>query len=118
LTFGLTWEDVLGSGLDPPRKGASLEGHIPARCELLLLLCPFTDLFSRTTLVSRYQKGETSLDFNEARDDGFWGSSGISWGICKQSAPRTKQITKPAPHHSIFYVPDALPETQPTVSKH
>jgi len=28
------------------------------------------DLFSRTAWVSRYQKGGTILDFNEARDDG------------------------------------------------
>jgi len=24
----------------------------------------------------------------------------------------------PAPHHSVFYRPDALPATQPTVLKH
>ena len=28
--------------------------------------------------------------------------SGISWAICK-SAPRTRQITTPAPHHSSFF---------------
>ena len=28
-------------------------------------------------------------------------SSGISWAICK-SAPRSRQITMPAPHHSVF----------------
>ena len=33
--------------------------------------------------------------------------SGISWAICK-SAPRSRQITTPAPHHSVFYRPDAL----------
>jgi len=27
--------------------------------------------------------------------------SGISWAICK-SAPRSRQITRPAPHHSVF----------------
>ena len=43
--------------------------------------------------------------------------SGISWAICK-SAPCSRQITMPAPHHSVFYRPDALPATQPTVSKH
>ena len=43
--------------------------------------------------------------------------SGISWAICK-SAPCSRQITKPAPHHSVFYRPDALPVTQPTASKH
>ena len=39
--------------------------------------------------------------------------SGISWAVCK-SAPRSRQTTTPAPHHSVFYRPDALPE--PTVS--
>jgi len=34
--------------------------------------------------------------------------SGISWAICK-SAPHSRQITKPAPHRSVFYRPDALP---------
>jgi len=43
--------------------------------------------------------------------------NGISWAICK-SAPPSRQITMPAPHHSVFYRPDALPATQPTVSKH
>jgi len=43
--------------------------------------------------------------------------SGISWAICK-SAHRSKQITTLAPHHSVFYRPDALPAAQPTVSKH
>ena len=43
--------------------------------------------------------------------------SGISWAICK-SAPRSRQITMPAPHHSDFYRPDALPAAQPTASKY
>ena len=43
--------------------------------------------------------------------------SGIRWAICK-SAPRSRQITMPAPHRSVFYRPDALPADQPTVSKH
>ena len=33
---------------------------------------------------------------------GFWDGSGISWTICKQSAPHSRQITIPTPHHSIF----------------
>jgi len=32
----------------------------------------------------------------------FWDGSGISWTICKQSASRSRQITSPAPHRSIF----------------
>ena len=42
---------------------------------------------------------------------------GIRWVICK-SASRSRQITTPAPHHSVFYRLDALPAAQPTVSKH
>ena len=33
---------------------------------------------------------------------GFRDGSGISWTICKQSAPRSRQITTSTPHHSIF----------------
>ena len=43
--------------------------------------------------------------------------SGISWAICK-SAPRSRQITMPAPPPLNFYRPDALPAAQPTASKH
>ena len=67
-----------------------------------LLLHPFNGLFSRQAWVSRYQKGKTSLDLTEVRDDGVLGCSGISWTICKQSAPHSRQITTPTPHHSTF----------------
>ena len=43
--------------------------------------------------------------------------NGTSWAICK-SAPRSRQITTPAPHHSVFYRPDALAVAQLTASKH
>jgi len=56
---------------------------------------PLNSPLSGTTRVSRYQKGNTNLDFTEAS------GSGISWAVCK-SAPRSRQITTPAPHHSIF----------------
>ena len=75
---------------------------------------PFNGLWSRTTRVSRYQKGKTNVDFTEARDSEW------QWhqlGICK-SATHSRQITTPAPHHSVFYRPDALPAAQPTASKH
>jgi len=42
---------------------------------------------------------------------------GISWAVCR-SAPCSRQITMPAPHHSVFYRPDALPAAQPTASKY
>jgi len=48
--------------------------------------------------VSQYQKGKTNLDFTEARDSEWrW----LQLGVCK-SAPRSRQITTPAPHHSVF----------------
>jgi len=55
---------------------------------LLLLLHLFNSLFSRITWVSWYQKSKASLDLSEARDYGVLGCSGISWTICKQSAPQ------------------------------
>jgi len=82
----------------------------------VLVLHLFNSLFSRTTWVSRYQKGKTSLDLNKTSKV-LW-CSVISWTTCKQSAPRCRQITTPTPHHSVFYRPDALPDAQPTVSKH
>ena len=33
---------------------------------------------------------------------GLGDDKGISWTICKQSAPRSRQITTPTPHHSMF----------------
>ena len=81
----------------------------------LLHTHPFNGPFSGTIQVSRYQKGKTNLDFTGARDSEWqWHQLGH---ICKP-APRSRQITTPAPHHSVFYRPDALPAAQPTVSKH
>ena len=78
----------------------------------LCYIHPFNGPLSGTTRVNRYQKGKTNLDFTEAET-----VSCISWAICK-SAPRSRQITTPASHHSVFYRPDALHATQPTASKH
>ena len=64
-----------------------------------------------TTRVSQYQKSKTNLDFTEARDSEW------QWHPLGKSAPRSRQITMPAPHHSVFYRPDALPAAQATASK-
>ena len=74
----------------------------------------FNGSFSGTTRVSRYQKGKTNLDFTEQETVS---GSGIRWALCK-SARCSRQITTPAPHHSVFYRPDALPAAQRTASKH
>ena len=68
---------------------------------------PFNHPLSGITQVSRYQKGKTNLGLLKQETVS---GSGISWAICK-SAPRSRQITMPAPHHSVFYRPDALPDT-------
>ena len=73
-------------------------------------------ILSRTTRVSQFQKGKTktNLDFAGARDsDWQW----YQLGQCK-SAPRPRQITTLALHHSVFYRLDAFPAAQPTASKH
>ena len=75
---------------------------------------PFNGPLSRTTQVSRYQKVKPiSILLKQETVSG----SGISWAICK-SAPCSRQITTPAPHHSVFYRPDANPAARPTASKH
>jgi len=70
----------------------------------------FNDPFSGTTQMSRYRKGESNLDFTEARDS--------EWQLRQlgrvQVCTSLQQITTPAPHHR----PDALPAAQPTASKH
>ena len=77
----------------------------------------FNGLFFMTTWVSQYQKGKTSLDFNEAIDDGVWDAEA-------SAGPYANNLHLAAvilPHQHLvtqFYRPDALPDTQPTVSKH
>jgi len=78
----------------------------------------FTGLISRTAWVSRYQKGKTSLDLTEARDDGVLG---MQWHqldhmqmIC--TSLQTDNHTNTSSLN--FYRPDALPDAQPAVSKH
>ena len=73
---------------------------------------------SRTTWVSRYQKCITSQDLNEARDDGVWG-----WQWRQVDHMQTICTSLQTDNHTNtsslnFYRPDALPDAQPTVSKH
>jgi len=73
--------------------------------------CLFNGPLSRTTRVSRYQKGKTNLDFTEARDSEWqWHQLGHM-----QYAPHSRQITTPAPHHSVF-LQDGCPSCRPTNS--
>ena len=72
---------------------------------------PFNSPLSGTNRTNRYQKSKTNLDFTEARDRS---GSGIHWAICK-SAPCSRQITMPAPHHSVF-LQAGCPSCRPTNS--
>ena len=83
--------------LSPPFPPAEFKLLLP----LLLLYTHLTASFSRTNRVSRYHKGKTSLDLNEAKDHGVLRCSGISWIICKQSAYCSRQITTTTHHRSI-----------------
>ena len=75
---------------------------------------PFNGTLSGTTRVSRYQKGRTNLDFTEARDSEWqWHQLG-HMQVCTSLQTDYHTSTPPL----SFYRPDALPATQPTVSKH
>ena len=61
-------------------KYSDRDTHIHTKMHMTLAvhqqskLHSFNGLFSRTISVSQYQKGKSSLDLNEARDDGIWGA--------------------------------------------
>ena len=76
---------------------------------------PFNDPLSGTTRLSRGTRKVKPIWILLEQETAS--GSGISWAIFK-SASRSRQITTPVPHHSVFYRPDALPAAQPTVSKH
>jgi len=68
----------------------------------------FNGPFSRTTQVSRVQKGKTNLDFTEARDQ--LGHMQVCTSLQTDNHASTPSL--------CFYKPDALPAAQPTASKH
>ena len=80
-------------------------------------LHPFNGLFSTTTWVIRYRKGKTSLDLNEARDDGV-----LQWQWHQLDQMRTISTLLQTDSHTNtsalnVYRLGSLPEAQPTVSK-
>ena len=73
----------------------------------------FNGPFPGTTQVNQYEKGKTNQDFTEARDSEWqWHQLG------RMQVCTSLQTATPAPHHSVFYRPDAFPAAQPTASKH
>ena len=92
-------------------------------CKLVIKICVSLQTHTHTSLTALFPGLPVWAGTREVKP--IWillkqetvSGSGISWAICK-SAPRSRQTTMPAHHHSVFYRPDALPATQPTASKH
>jgi len=75
----------------------------------------FNGHFSGTIRVGWYQKDKTNLDYKEARDSEWqWHQLGCMQ-VCMSLQTDNHASTPPL---KFFYRPDALPATQPTVSKH
>ena len=94
--------------------------YINALCSVhqVLLLHLFNGLFSRTAWVSQYQKGKTSLDLNRARVDGVLG---LQWHQLVHMPTVCTSLETDNHTNNLsfnFYSLDALPDAQPTVSKH
>ena len=83
-----------------------LKFSVSSKCPCTTILCMLITGMKhyRTTWVSQYQKGKTSLDLGPKRGKRWWGLGGtdISQTICKQSASCSRQITTSTPHQSIF----------------
>jgi len=83
-----------------------------------LLLHPFNGLFSRTTWVSWYQKSKINQDWNKARDDEVLGWQWYHMDHMQTICTLLQTDNHISTQSLNFYSPDALPDTQTTVSKH
>jgi len=102
----------MGAGLFVPD---ALHGTKTTVLKLLLLLHPFNGLFSRTTWVSRHQKGKPFWILLEQQMMGLlWHQLDHMQIICTLLQTDNHSSTSPL----SFYRPDVLPAAQPTASKH
>ena len=73
--------------------------------------------YSLKYITTSLEANKTCQRIKQFINQGMWwetvGGSGLSWAICK-FAPRSRQITTSAPHHSVFTdrVPFLLPNQQ------
>jgi len=72
--------------------------HLASWCCDLAKRHSFNGTVSSTIWLNWYQNGRTNLDLLEQE---IVSGSGISWAICI-SAPRSRHITTPASHRSVF----------------
>jgi len=113
-----TWVSVMLNKVEIEWNEKPQSRIVDFSCIWLLLLHPFHGLFSGTTWVSWYKKGKTSLDLNEARDDGVLG-----WQWHQLDHMQTICTSLQIDNHTNtsllnYYRLDALPDAQLTVSKH
>jgi len=80
-------------------------------CKVWYCTHPFNGPLSRNTQVSGTRKVKPIWILLKQE---IVTGSGISWAICK-SAPRSRQITMPAPHYSVF-LQAGCPSCHPTNS--
>jgi len=100
---------------DIQSSDVEFKGMQPSLIFIVINTHTFNGPLSGTIRVSRYQKDKKTIWILQKQET--VSGSGISWAICK-SAPRSRQISTPALHRSVFYRPDVLPAAQPTASKH
>jgi len=73
---------------------------------------PFNGPFSRTTQVSRYQKGKTHLDFTEANDSEWqWHQLGHNYASLQIAPDR-----QPHQHSTTLFLQAGCPSCRPTNS--
>ena len=84
---------------------------------LVFLLCSLRGFRAHVKIASRIVSYRTRKAFGFYRSKRQWMAVASAGPLCK-SAPRSRQTTTPAPHHSVFYRPDALPAALSTASKH
>jgi len=89
-------------------------GVVIAKVSIISHTHPFNGPFSRTTWVSRYQKGKANLDFTEARDSEQQWYQLDHMQVCTLLQTDNHASTPPL---SFFYRLDALPATQLTAVK-
>jgi len=91
------------------------DGHNPIWLPSCYTHTPVQRPFVWDNPLGRYQKGKTNLDFTEARDSQWqWHQLGHVQ-VCTSLQADNHASSPPL---SFFYRPDALPATEPTVSKH
>jgi len=77
-----------------------------------------TAFFSRTTWVSRHQKGKSSLDLNDVKDYGVLGWQWHQLDHMQTICTSLQTYSHTNTSSLNVYWTDALPDAQSTVSKH